>query len=195
MCLSALALVSCSNRASDVSSKPEKGPDSEVKNSQEDAAKETWVFKVKKDGFSLRFPKGWKQSKRELLSFYSLGSGSPMLASVKKIQKQTLEEFKKTASTYRDFVRTEFKRLQEFKVEEGKTTSGDPYEYIVIHEKGHDTSTYFYIASSHIWLSAEQLTVQVFFEGQGKMLSNVFQAREHETFENEARTILLSPAF
>jgi hypothetical protein len=155
-------------------------------------SEEYWEFKVEDHGFSLKLPKGWKQKKKDL-DFYTLGFGSPMLTSVKSVKKQSFDEFQKSANTFREMVQKSPDYLKEPKHEKGETKAGNPYEYLVIHEKGQKDDTYYYIAVSHVWLKNKKMTVQLFFEGQGKMLSKVFQAKEHAAFEKSARSICLSP--
>lgn len=153
-------------------------------------AMETWLYKTKQ-GFQFSLPKGWKQ-KPGKDEFYWVGFGSPMVSGVRLVRKESLEQFRKTAQDYWDVTRKSPDQVKEPTREQGKTKSGDPFSFVIIYEKGQKSDTYYYFACSHTWLKHKELTVQMIFEGQGKMQSRAFKAREHAAFENAARAICLS---
>src|SRR5579859_3559940 len=150
---------------------------------------EAWVYKTNQ-GFQFALPKGWKQ-KPGKDEFYRPGP-SPMLCSVKLVRKESAKEHRKTAQDYWRFLKESPDQLTAPKREEGKTKSGNPVSFMVFYEKGKKNDTFYYVASSHTWIKQKELTVQILFEGQGKMRSRAFRSWEHSAFETAARTICLS---
>lgn len=186
--VSAFVIFGCAQQptqGSDSSKPPVGGPDH---------TDGSWIYKSEEFGFLMKLPSSdWKKSSKnkDIATFFRQGSESPMLAGVKSAKKQTAEEFRESARQFKKTV-TGTPGLGEPTYEEGKTKAGNLYSYVAMREKGEGPDSYYYVASSHVWLKDRGITVQVVFEGQGKMQSKLFQASELGQFELAAKAICLS---
>ena len=157
----------------------------------------SWVYKVKDYGFSIRLPSAdWKvhSKPRFVADFYSFWLGSPMLAGVRSVKEQTPEEFRNSVKALKKRIGDKAGRLRDPEWQEGTTRAGNPYVYCVLWNKGKEELElkYFYVAISAVYLKDLGLTVEVLFEGQGKMRSDLFKAKELARFEADAKAICLS---
>jgi hypothetical protein len=164
---------------------------------QAEVPKDSWVYHSKEYGFSLRFPSpAWKKSLKKdpqhVVDFYRFYLGSPSLACVRSVKKQSLEQFHASVKNFREYIARNSDHLTEPTWTEGEKPSGDVYVYVATCEKGNSEANYFYVASSYTWLKERGLTVMMLFEGQGKKRSKIFRADEARQFEKEARDICLS---
>jgi hypothetical protein len=158
---------------------------------------EGWVFKSEEIDISLRLPsRQWKQDPRQGVGarpqFYAYWNGSPMLAAVLSSEKQTREQFKESTKALQMKMESTKGLLIRPKVEEGTNKSGNDYFYVTICEKGRNGFQYVFFAQCYIWTRDKGVTIRSMFEGQGKMTSDVFKAKEYAHFEDAARAILLS---
>jgi hypothetical protein len=143
----------------------------------------SWVFNSAEHGFSLTLPSSdWKKStrKRFLADFYSFWNGSPMLAAVVAVRKQTPEEFHQTVAATRAKAGEQENLLSPPSFHEEETGAGDRRAFLSVYEKGGSSSLYLFAARSFVWLKDKGITVELLFEGQGKMQSKLFQLKEKE---------------
>jgi hypothetical protein len=158
----------------------------------------SWEYQAEEFGFTLRLPStAWKEYPKgkgpSRISFHAYWAyRSIMVAGVAPIKKETEEQFQKENKARREQWEKAPRLLAKPHYEEGKTKEGNPYIYLVAREKGKGEFTYFYLATSRVWLKDKGLTVEVFFEGQARSLSRTFQVPERAAFEKTARDICLS---
>lgn len=160
-----------------------------------DESKESWVYNSKADGFSLRLPSPkWKQmtKKKHIADFWSNQFGSPMLAGVFSIKKQTNAEFLDLAKDFKEEIKKKDDLLVKPTILEGMNKAGNPFVFVTICEKGEGDNEYVYVGKSYTWIKDKAVTVEVLFEGQARMKSKVFKSIENKEFEKAARTICLS---
>ncbi len=168
---------------------------SDPKQTETDESNESWVYNSKADGFSLRLPsKKWKQmpKKRHIADLWSNPLGSPMLAGVFSIKKQTNAEFQDLVKDFREEIKKKDDLLVEPTIQEGVNKEGNPFVFVMLYEKGEGDNEYFFVGKSYTWVKDKAVTVEVLFEGQAKMKSKAFKAIENKEFEKAARTICLS---
>jgi hypothetical protein len=152
----------------------------------------SWVWNSNEHGFSLRLPSSdWKKHSRArgVVDFYHSRSSSPMLVGVLSVKKQTREEFRESVKKAQAYVGRDKEDLLSGPTLEEDTISGNLFARVTAYEKGDGDIEYFYFTTSFTWLKEKGITVQVIFEGQGKMRSRFFQAREKAEFEKAARAI------
>src|SRR5262249_5143287 len=156
-----------------------------------DERRDAWTYRSKEYDFSLQLPSaGWKErtKKRFIADFWCSGStGSPMLAGVTSVKKQTREEFRASIPQLKANAEKGGNFLVEPTFQEGGTGSGSPYVYAALCEKGDGGSQFFYVATAAVWLADKGITVTTMFEGQGQMRSKVFKAAEYSEFEAAAK--------
>jgi len=143
-----------------------------------DERRDAWTYRSKEYDFSLQFPSaGWKErtKKRFIADFWSHGSkGSPMLAGITSVKKQTREEFRASIPQFKAYAEKGGNLLVEPTFQEGETGSGNPYVYAALCEKGDGERQYFYVATAAVWLADKGITVSTMFEGQGQMRRYLF---------------------
>lgn len=159
-------------------------------------SKGAWVYNSETHGFSLKLPSSnWKEaSKRQhIADLWNNRFGSPMLAGVFSVKKQTKAKFQDLA---KEFKKEEAKRdgdlLVKPTIQEGVNEAGNPYIFEALCEKGNGREQYIYVARSYMWIKEKEVTVEVFFEGQRKMRSKFFKSIEYSEFEKAAKSICLS---
>lgn len=160
-----------------------------------DESKESWVYNSESDGFSLRLPSSnWKQmtKKKHVADFWSNRFGSPMLAGVFSVKKQTNAEFQELVKDFEKEINEKTDLLVNPTIQEGKNKAGNPYVFVTFCEKGKGKEQYYYLGKSYTWIEEKGVTVEVLFEGQAKMQSQLFKSIEYKEFERAARTICLS---
>ncbi len=158
----------------------------------ERSARDTsWAFRFEKHGFSLRLPSSdWKKTSRKgRTDFYSHWLGSPMLFGVFSVRKQALEEFRETVKAARTTAGKQDDLLSRPAFHEEETASGGRRAHLTYYQKDTGGNQYLFVAQSFVWIKDKGLTVHSIFEGQGKMKSKAFQAREKAAFEKAARAI------
>jgi hypothetical protein len=139
---------------------------------------------------------GWKQKTKKhfVVDFWCrTGTGSPMLAGVTSVKKQTREQFQAFIPEFKGIVEQDGDYLLKPTFEEGKTPAGNPYIYQAMCEKGGTGSQFIFVANAAVWLPDKGITVATIFEGHGQMTSKVFKSIEYADFESAARSICLSP--
>jgi hypothetical protein len=156
-----------------------------------------WTYQSTDYDFSLDLPSaGWKQmtKKRFLADFWCpTGTGSPMLAGVTSVKKQSREQFQTSIAQFKADVEKGGEYLLKPTFQEGQTESGNPYVYAALCEKGTLGSQFIYVTTAAVWLADKGITVTTIFEGQGQMRSKVFKSIEYAEFESAAKSICLSP--
>jgi hypothetical protein len=156
-----------------------------------------WTYHSKEYDFSLSLPSvNWKQiaKKRFIADFWTrTRTGSPMLAGVTSVKKQTREQFQTSIPQFKADAEKGKDFLVKPTFEEGKTDSGNPYVYAALCEKGDSGSQFIFVATAAVWLADKGTTVTTVFEGQGQMRSKVFKSIEYAEFEAAAKSICLSP--
>ena len=90
-------------------------------------------------------------------------------------------------TTTSDFVRAG--TLEELKAKGRLVVHGRHRPVLLVYENGTGGSQYLFAARSLIWLKKNRTTIELIFEGQGKMRSRLFQAREKAEFEKASRAI------
>jgi len=186
-----LFVIGCSQEGRGVASSS--GTDS--KQTETDESREAWVYNSKADGFSLRLPSSkWKQmpKKKHIADFWSNQFGSPMLAGVFSIKKQTNAEFQDLAKDFKEEIKKKDDLLVKPTIQEGVNKEGNPFVFVTLYEKGEGDDEYFFVGKSYTWVKDKAVTVEVLFEGQARMKSKVFKAIENKEFEKAAKTICLS---
>ena len=161
----------------------------------EGAAEGAWEYHSRDHGFSLRLPSThWKQSKKNthIVDFWCNRVGSPMLAGVSAVEKQTEKEFQESIPRIKAEMGKHRGLLTEPVFEIGNTEAGNPYVFSVVCEQGGDGNRFYYVGSSRTWIEARGLTVTVLFEGQGRMQSNLGQSMEYSEFGKAAKSVCLS---
>ena len=111
-----------------------------------------------------------------------------MLARVVSVRKQTSEEFRAAVRAVRASA-GQMEGRQSRPVFHEDESSGDHRAYLAGYEKGCGGLQYLFVARSFVWLKEKGVTVELVFEGQGKMRSKLAQAREKATFEEAAEAI------
>ena len=160
-----------------------------------DESKGSWVYNSETNGFSLKLPSSnWKElaKKKHLADFWNARFGSPMLAGVFSVKKQTKDEFEDLAKAFKEEAKKDADLLVKPRIQEGVNEVGNAYIFETLCEKGKGQEQYIYVGRAYTWLKDKELTVEVFFEGQGKMRSKVFKSIEYSEFEKAAKTICLS---
>src|SRR5262249_5815246 len=156
-----------------------------------------WTYQSAEHDFSLDLPSAvWKQmtKKRFIVDFWCpTRAGSPMLAGVPSVKKQTQEEFQESIPEFKANLEKDKDYLLKPKFQEGQTDSANPYVFAALCEKGTAGNQFIYVAMAAVWLSDKGITVATIFEGQGQMRSQVFKSIEYADFESEAKSICLSP--
>jgi hypothetical protein len=168
---------------------------SDSKHTETDESKESWVYSSKADGFSLTLPSSkWKQiaKKKHIADFWSNQFGSPMLAGVFSIKKQTNAEFQDLAKDFKEEIKKKDNLLVKPTIQEAVNKARNPFVFVTLCEKGKGGDEYFFVGKSYTWVRDKAVTVEVLFEGQAKMKSKAFKAIENKEFEKAARTICLS---
>ena len=127
-----------------------------------------------------------------MADFWCNPLGSPMLAAVASVKKQTEADFRDTAKRLKDRAPIDADLLVKPVIDEGKNPAGNPYTLLTLCEKANATDQYVYAAISTTWIKDLGVTVDVVFEGQGRMRSRVFQAFEYAEFEKAAKAICTS---
>jgi hypothetical protein len=160
--------------------------------------KSLWIFYSKELDFSLRLPSSyWKEKgpkdRKMIADFWCNPLGSPMLASVTAVKKQTKEQYEAAIPQLKANLEKEDDFLVKPAYEEGTINKKDIFFFAKMCVKGNSTDQYDYVAVSSVWLAEKGITVSTLFEGQGKMISKVFKKVEFSQFESAARTICLSP--
>jgi len=157
-----------------------------------------WTYQSTEQGFSLDLPSpGWKQiptKKRYIADFWCpTATGSPMLASITSVKKQTHEEFQTSLPQFK----ANFAKGEDFLLKptflERQTVGGNPYVFAALCEKGASGTQFIYVATAAVHLPDKGITVTTIFEGQGHMRSKVFQSIEYAEFESAAKSVCLSP--
>lgn len=167
----------------------------DTKQAQTDESKESWVYSSEADGFSLRLPSSnWKQKtkKEHIAEFWSNRFGSPMLAGVFSVKKQTNDEFLDLVKDFKEEMNKKADLLVKLRIQEGVNKPGNPYVFAILCEKGKGEEEYIYVGKSFTWIKEKEVTVEVLFEGQAKMLSDLFKSVEYKEFEKAAKAICLS---
>lgn len=156
-----------------------------------------WTYQSKEHGFSLDLPSAnWKpMTKRKFVADFwcPTATGSPMLAAVTAVKKQTREEFEASVPQFKADTAKAADYLQGPTFEEGRTGAGNPYIFVSAFEKGASGGRLMYVATAAVWLADKEVTVSTLFEGQGQMRSRVFKSIEYGEFEAAAKSICLSP--
>jgi hypothetical protein len=155
----------------------------------------SWVYTSPDHGFTLRLPSSnWRPSRKKahVADFWCNPLGSPMVAAVASVKKQTEAEFRDTAKRLKDRAPKETDLLVKPVVHEGKNSAGNPYTLLTLCEKGNAADQYVYVAISTTWIKDPGVTVDVLFEGQGKMRSKTLQAVEYAEFEKAGKAICTS---
>lgn len=168
---------------------------SEPKQTETEEPKDAWVYSSEKGDFSLRLPSSkWKQmtNKKHIADFWSNQFGSPMLAGVFSLKKQTNAEFQDLAKAFKEEIKKKDDLLAKPTIQDGVNKAGNPFVFVILYEKGEADDEYFFVGKSYTWIKDKAVTVEVLFEGQAKMKSKVFKAIEHKEFETAARMICLS---
>lgn len=166
------------------------------KHTEADESKGSWVYSSETKGFSLKLPSSsWEEmaKKKHLADFWNKRFGSPMLAGVFSVKKQTKVEFQDFAKVFKEEeAKKDADLIVKPKIQEGVNEVGNPYIFEMLCEKGQGQEEYIYVGRSYTWIKEKELTVEVFFEGQGKMRSKVYKSLEYSEFEKAAKTICLS---
>jgi hypothetical protein len=160
-----------------------------------DQSDTSWVYTSTEHGFTLRLPSAnWRPSKRKVLiaQFSCNPLGSPMLAGVFSVKKQTEAEYRDAVKGLNDLAAKETDYLVKPTVREGRNAADNPYAVATLCEKGTNGDQYIYVAKSYTWVKDLGITVEVMFEGQGKMRSKFFQSVEYAEFEKAAKSICRS---
>jgi hypothetical protein len=184
-------VLGCGQGSSGVSSSAE----GDSKQGGTDESKGVWVYNSEANGFSLRLPSSnWKQmpKKKHVADFWSNRFGSPMLAGVFSVKKNTNAEFQDLAKDFKEEIKKKDDLLVKPTIQEGKNKAGHPYVFVTLCEKGDGELQFLYVGKSYTWIEGKGVTVEVLFEGQAKMQSKLFQSIEYKEFEKAARTICLS---
>ena len=156
-----------------------------------------WTYQSTEHGFSLDFPSsGWKQitKKRFIADFWCpTAIGSPMLASITAVRKQTPEEFQTSIPQFKANFAKGADYLLKPAFQEGLTPAGIQYVFAAACEKGASGTQFIYVATAVVYLPTKGIAVTTIFEGQGHMRSKAFQSIEYADFESAAKSICLSP--
>ena len=72
---------------------------------------------------------------------------------------------------------------------EEKTASDDLRAYLAVYEKGSGGNQYLFAVRSFVWLKGKGVTIEMVFEGQGRMRSRLMQSKEKAAFEKAAKAI------
>jgi hypothetical protein len=155
-----------------------------------------WTYQSAEHAFSLDLPSaGWKQTQdRHIADFwYHTRTGSPMLAGVTSVKKQTREQFQAYIPEFKANIEKGRDYLLKPIFEEGLTDWGNPFIYAELWEKGTARNQFIYVATAAVWLAHKRITVVTLFEGQGQMRSEFFKSIEYVDFESAAKPICLSP--
>jgi len=152
----------------------------------------SWVFRSAEHGFSLTLPSAdWKPTSRKKMvaEFYAFRLGAPMLVGVVSVRKQTPDEFREASQALKARAEKAPGLLSPPSFHEEQTGAGDRRASMAVYEKGAGGFEYLFAVRSLIWLKDRGITVELVFEGQGKMKSKLFQTAEKEAFEKAALAI------
>jgi hypothetical protein len=196
LCLG-IAVAGCSREAA----RPADTSVADTANSDEDVqagvGKDAWTYRSKEYGFSLNLPAGgWKQTtkKKFIADFWCrTRTGSPMLAAVTSVTKQTKEQFRASMPQLKAEPDEDADYLVKPTFQEGATEAGNEYLLGTAVEKGSSGSQFLYVTRAWVWVADKGITVATFFEGQGQMRSKLFKSIESSEFESTAKSICLSP--
>ena len=126
-----------------------------------------WTYQSAEHGFSLGLPSAsWKQmtKKRFIADFWCpTRTGSPMLAGVTSVKKQTREQFEGSIPEFKANLDKGGDYLLKPTFQEGKTDSGHPYIFAAMCEKGTAGSQFIYSATAAVWLADKGITVTTIF--------------------------------
>jgi hypothetical protein len=192
-----IAVPGCSREAAPPASTTVAGTANSDEDVQAGVGKDAWTFRSKEHGFSLNLPAGgWKQAtkKKFIADFWCrTRTGSPMLAAVTSVTKQTKDQFRASIPQLKAERDQDGDYLVKPTFQEGANKEGNEYLLGTAVEKGSSGSQFLYVARGWVWVEDKGITVATFFEGQGQMRSKLFKSIESSEFESTAKSICLSP--
>jgi len=153
----------------------------------------SWEHTSREPVFSIRLPSiAWKRSDRPgpmLASFHAFSWGTPVLAGVTSVRRQTLAEFRAVVKDAKAEADKLDGRIGPATLEaEEPTPEGGLRAFVFTLEKADGGEVF--TGQAFIWNAGR--TVRVIFEGQGKAMSRFFKAREKAEFDKLSRAVFRS---